>query len=74
MEFFPEAKRVGQQLKLAAKRGFPAALIIGADEFTAGTAQFKNMATQESVVIDWHGGMHVLVDAVQSLTRALRAG
>ena len=74
VEFFPEAKRVGQQLKLAAKRGFPAALILGDDEFTAGTAQFKNMRTQESVAIDWHGDMQVLVDAVRSLTAAMQAG
>jgi histidyl-tRNA synthetase len=74
VEFFPEAKRVGQQLKLAAKRGFPAALILGGDEFTAGTAQFKNMRTQESVAIDWHGKIPVLVDAVRSLTAAMQAG
>ena len=67
VEFFPEAKRVGQQLKLAAKRGFPAALVIGSDEFAAGTAQFKNLATQASTTIDWHGDMRVLVDAVRSL-------
>jgi histidyl-tRNA synthetase len=67
VEFFPEAKRVGQQLKLAAKRGFPAALVIGSDEFAAGTAQFKNLATQASTTIDWHGDMQVLVDAVHSL-------
>jgi histidyl-tRNA synthetase len=67
VEFFPEAKRVGQQLKLAAKRGFPAALVIGSDEFAAGTAQFKNLATQASTTIDWHGDIHVLVDAVRSL-------
>ena len=67
VEFFPEAKRVGQQLKLAAKRGFPAALVIGSDEFAAGTAQFKNLATQVSTTIDWHGELQVLVDAVRSL-------
>ena len=67
VEFFPEAKRVGQQLKLAAKRGFPAALVIGSDEFTAGTAQFKTLTTQASTTIDWHGDMCVLVDAVHSL-------
>ena len=66
VEFFPEAKRVGQQLKLAAKRGFPAALLIGSDEFAAGTAQFKDLATQTSTTIDWHGDLHVLVDAVHS--------
>jgi histidyl-tRNA synthetase len=67
VEFFPEAKRVGQQLKLAAKRGFPAALVIGSDEFAAGTAQLKALATQASTTIDWHGDIHVLVDAVRSL-------
>jgi len=66
VEFFPEAKRVGQQLKVAAKKGFPAALVIGSDEFAAGTAQFKNLATQQSMTIDWHGDLHVLVDAVRS--------
>ena len=66
VEFFPEAKRVGQQLKVAAKKGFPAALVIGSDEFAAGTAQFKNLATQQSTTIDWHGDLHVLVDAVHS--------
>jgi histidyl-tRNA synthetase len=67
VEFFPEAKRVGQQLKLAAKRGFPAALVIGSEEFAAGAAQFKNLATEVSTTIDWHGDMQVLVDAVHSL-------
>jgi len=70
VEFFPEAKKVGQQLKLAAKRGFPAALVIGSDEFAAGTAQFKNLSTQQSVTIDWHGDLHVLADAVHSQLEA----
>jgi histidyl-tRNA synthetase len=74
VEFFPEPKRVGQQLKLAAKRGFPAALILGGDEFAAGTAQFKNMLTEASTVIDWHGDHRVLVDAVRALTEATRRG
>ncbi len=74
VEFFPEAKKVGQQLKLAAKRGFPGALLIGGDEFAAGTAQFKNLVTQQSVTIDWHGDLHVLADAVHSQLEAARHG
>jgi histidyl-tRNA synthetase len=74
VEFFPEAKKVGQQLKLAAKRGFPAALVIGSDEFAAGTAQLKHLAAQRSVTIDWHGDLHVLADAVHSQLEAIRAG
>jgi histidyl-tRNA synthetase len=72
VEFFPEAKKVGQQLKLAAKRGFPAALVIGSNEFAAGTAQFKNLTTKQSNTIDWHGDLHVLVDAIHSLLEATR--
>ena len=67
VEFFPEARKIGPQLKLAAKRGCPTALVLGDDEFARGTAQFKNLATQQSTTIDWHGDLHVLVDAVQSL-------
>ena len=74
VEFFPEARKLGQQLTLAAKRGFAAALVIGSEEFAAGTAQFKNLATQQSVAIDWHGDLHVLVDAVHSSLEALRHG
>ena len=74
VEFFPEPKRVGQQLKLAAKRGCPAALVIGSDEFRAGTAQFKNLRTEQGIVIDWHGDLQVLVDAVHSQCAAMRAG
>jgi histidyl-tRNA synthetase len=72
VEFFPEPKRVGQQLKLAAKRGFPAALLIGSDEFAAGTAQFKALTSQISSTIAWHGDLAVLVDAVRSLLTGLR--
>ena len=46
VEFFPEAKRVGNQLKMAAKKGFRVALVIGSDEFAAGTAQLKDLAAQ----------------------------
>ncbi|MBM4021060.1 MAG: histidine--tRNA ligase [Planctomycetes bacterium] len=65
VEFFPEARKLGQQLKLASKRGFPAALVIGGDEFQAGTAQLKNMASQDSTIIAWHGDADALAAAVR---------
>lgn len=71
VEFFPEPKRVGQQLKLAAQRGFPLALILGEDEFAKGTAQLKKLALEQSVTIDWHGDTAVLVDAVLAVLRGL---
>jgi len=71
VEFFPEPKRVGQQLKLAAQRGFPLALIMGEDEFAKGTAQLKKLAAEESATINWHGDVAVLADAVLSVLRGL---
>lgn len=66
VEFYPEAKRVGVQLKLAAKRGHPLALILGSDEFAGGTAQLKKMGSGESREIAWEGDVGKLADAVQA--------
>ena len=74
VEMAAEPKRVGQQLKVASKKGFPLALVIGSDEFTAGTAQCKRMQSQHSTVIDWHGDVAVLVAAVAVELAAVRAG
>ncbi len=74
VEMAAEPKRVGQQLKVASKKGFPLALVIGSDEFTAGTAQCKRMQSQQSTVIDWHGDVAVLVDAVAAELAAVGAG
>ena len=72
VEFFPEPKKLGQQLKLAANRGFPVVLVIGGDEFATGTSQLKNMAAQTATTIDWHGNPQELVDAVRSLLADIR--
>ena len=42
-EVYPEAKKLGQQLKYADQRGFSIALIAGDREFAAGTLQVKNL-------------------------------
>ena len=49
VEVFPEAKKLGQQLKYADKRGFAYTVVIGEDEFEQGTCQLKNMKTGETV-------------------------
>ena len=74
VELYPEPKRVGQQLKLADKRGHRLAVVIGSDEFAAGTAQVKDLATQTASTVDWHGDVRVLTDAVHSQLEALRSG
>ncbi len=71
VEFFPEPKKLGQQLKLASKRGIPLAIVIGGDEFTAGTAQLKSMATETATTIEWRGDVDVLAAAVASRLESL---
>lgn len=46
VEIFPEAKKLGQQLKYADRRGFRVALIAGGNEFESGTCQIKDLATK----------------------------
>ncbi len=52
VEVFPEAKKVGQQLQYADKRGFRVALIAGPDEFAQGVWNVKDLrsATQREKV------------------------
>lgn len=45
-EVFPDAKKLGQQLAYADKRGFRIALIAGPDEFAKGVWQIKDLRTQ----------------------------
>ncbi|MCL2348698.1 MAG: histidine--tRNA ligase [Planctomycetaceae bacterium] len=49
VEVYPEAKKLGQQLKFADKRGFRFAVVIGSDEFAQGKCQIKNMKSGETV-------------------------
>ncbi len=49
VEVFPDAKKVGQQLSYAEKRGFPFALIAGPAEFEQGIWKLKNLAKREEI-------------------------
>ncbi len=49
VEVFPEAKKVGQQLQYAERRGFRVALIAGPDEFTQGVWKVKDLARRVEV-------------------------
>jgi histidyl-tRNA synthetase len=44
VEVYPEAKKLGQQLQYAERRGFRLALIAGPDEFARGTWKIKDLA------------------------------
>jgi histidyl-tRNA synthetase len=47
VEVYPEAKKIGQQLQYAEKRGFRVALIAGDDEFARGVWNVKDLATRD---------------------------
>jgi histidyl-tRNA synthetase len=52
VELYPEAKRLGNQLKYADRRGFRVAIVIGEDEFTSGICQIKNLRTSTSTTVN----------------------
>lgn len=67
VEVFPEAKKLGQQLKYADRRGFRIALIAGGDEFAAGTVQVKNLQTGEKQDAPLAANASAVVAAVRKI-------
>jgi len=65
VDFYPEPKKLGHQLKWAGKKGFQKGLVIGSEEFKSGTAQLKDLATQQSTDITWQGDLSLLADAIK---------
>ena len=67
VEVFPDAKKLGQQLKYADQRGFRVALIAGENEFQSGLCQVKNLQTATSQQVPMTGDGAELVAAVRGL-------
>lgn len=51
VEVYPDAKKIGQQLGYAEKRGFKFALIAGDQEFQQGVWKIKNLARREETTL-----------------------
>jgi len=51
VEVYPDAKKVGQQLQYAERRGFLLALIAGPDEFAKGIWKIKHLARREEQTV-----------------------
>ncbi|HEV3386097.1 MAG TPA: histidine--tRNA ligase [Gemmata sp.] len=51
VEVYPDAKKVGQQLAYAEKRGFKLAVIAGSAEFDQGVWKVKNLAKREEITV-----------------------
>jgi histidyl-tRNA synthetase len=54
VEVYPEARKVGQQLQYAEKRGFRVALIARPDEFASGTCKVKDLARRHENTVGIH--------------------
>jgi len=50
-EVYPEAKKIGQQLQYAEKRGFQVAVIAGPDEFAQGMWKVKHLASRTEIAV-----------------------
>lgn len=69
VEFYPEPKRLGNQLKYADRRGFRVAVIIGEDEFAESRCQVKDLARGETKNVELNAATQY--DAVVSEIAAL---
>lgn len=51
VEVYPDARKIGQQLAYAEKRGFLVAIIAGPDELSRGEWKVKNLSKREEVAV-----------------------
>jgi histidyl-tRNA synthetase len=65
-DVFPEAKKVGQQLQFAERRGFKVALIAGPDEFAKNVWKIKNLALREEITVPEADVVGAVSDALRS--------
>lgn len=66
-ELFPDAKKLGQQLKYADRRGFRVALIAGGNEFQSGVCQVKNLRTGDKQDVPLDADASSIVAAVKAI-------
>lgn len=69
-EVFSEAKKLGQQLKYADRRGFQAAVIVGEDEFAADTCQLKILASGQSQTVALEQDARSLIAALRGVLQS----
>jgi histidyl-tRNA synthetase len=67
VEVFPDAKKLGQQLKYADRRGFRIALIAGGNEFAAGMIQIKDLQKAEKHDVPLEPGAASVIKAIKEI-------
>ncbi len=65
VEVFPDAKKLGQQLQYADRRGFRVALVAGSRELDAGSVQVKNLAEKTTEEVPLTASGEELIAAIQ---------
>jgi histidyl-tRNA synthetase len=69
VDVYPEADKLGKQLKYASARGVPFVVVIGDDERARGEVTIKNMSSGEQQTVERGFGASTLREGVR-----LRAG
>ena len=67
VEVYPDAKKLGQQLKFADRRGFRIALIAGDQEFAREQCQIKDLKTGKSADVSLANNAVDVISAVKNL-------
>ena len=70
VEFYPEPKRLGQQLKYADLRGFRVALIAGDDELAQGTCQVKDLHSGQGQEVAIEPGAEPVIQVIRAILQA----
>jgi histidyl-tRNA synthetase len=70
VEVYPDAKKLGQQLKYADQRGFRVALIAGDREFAANVCQVKDLQSGTSQECSLASNAQAVVAAIQKILTA----
>jgi histidyl-tRNA synthetase len=65
VEFYPEPKKLGAQLRYADRRGFRLAVVAGENEWSAGTCQIKDLATGQSTTVPLADVPRAIVEQLQ---------
>jgi histidyl-tRNA synthetase len=73
VELYPEAKKLGQQLKYADRRGFRVAIIMGENELAENSCQVKLLATGGTTTASLNDGAKELVAELQRLLAPSKA-
>lgn len=68
VEFYPDVKKLAQQLKYADRKGFRCAIIAGEQEFESGVVQLKDLVSGGKQDVDVSDDGSTLATAIRSLS------